>query len=734
MICVAAAVGIAAVVVALVPVVLDLSSAGDAQAEPINLDPLPERSLVYDSKGNLLTTLHAEENRSPVTLDRVPDTVKSAVLAVEDENFYAHSGVNLKATIRALFTNVESGGVEQGGSTITMQLVKNALLTPERSLSRKTREAVLAQRLEDTLTKDQILERYLNTVYFGNGAYGVQAAAELYFNKDVSQLDWPEAALLAALIRDPSDYDPFTHPNLAIERRRIALDRLVEVGKLTKEKADIAAFAPLPSTPSTLAEPPKDYFIEEVKQRLLDDPQFNLGDDYTERYNAVFKGGLRIYTTLDPEKQAAAVDARDSTLPSEDGIAPGEFVIRGAGNVDVPTTCPALNDGNGHCLGTVAMVSVEPGRGAVRDLVGGPGFENWKYDLATQAQRQPGSSMKTFVLVAALENGIVVNDTIRGDNCSFNNPGATPDPYVVKGEAGTQSLVRQLAGSVNCAYLRLGQVVGLNKVIDQAHKMGVTAQLNPNLSLPLGTDPISPLEMAGAYASIANDGVYNEPYFIDKITDADGKVIYEHASDSTRVMSVQTARQAEVALQAVVTGGTGTAAKLSDRPAAGKTGTTEKHGDAWFVGFTPQLATAVWMGSPEAQVPMNNVGGINVYGGTFPARVWHNFMTEAMADVPPMNFTAPGPTRAPKFLQTPKGVESGTGTHTGGTSGTGGTGSRRPSTGGTTTTTAPGGTGSTGGTGGSSPPPTDAPATTLPPETLPPPTTAPPTTVPDGGP
>ena len=722
-ICVAAAFGIAAVVVALVPVALDLSAAGDAQAEPINLDPLPERSLVYDSQGNLLTTLHAEENRSPVALDKVPDTVKSAVLAVEDENFYSHSGVNLKATVRALFTNVESGGVEQGGSTITMQLVKNALLTPERSLSRKTREAVLARRLEDSMTKDQILERYLNTVYFGNGAYGVQAAAELYFNKDVSKLDWPEAALLAALIRDPSDYDPFLHPDLAIERRRIALGRLVEVGKITKQQADIDAFAPLPSTPSTLAEPPKDYFIEEVKQRLLDDPQFNLGDDYTERYNAVFKGGLRIYTTLNPQMQAAAVDARDSTLPSEDGVAAGEFVIRGAGNVDIPTTCPALNDGSGHCLGTVAMVSVEPSSGAVRDLVGGPGFENWKYDLATQAQRQPGSSMKTFVLAAALENGIVVNDTISGGNCSFNNPGATPNPYVVKGEAGTQSLDRQLAGSVNCAYLRLGQVVGLDKVIDQAHSMGVTAPLNPNLSLPLGTDPISPLEMAGAYASIANEGVYNAPYFVDKITDADGKVIYEHQSDGTRVMAVQSARQAEVALQAVVTGGTGTAARLSDRPAAGKTGTTEKHGDAWFVGFTPQLATAVWMGSPEAQVPMNNVGGINVFGGTFPARVWHSFMTEAMAGLPSLTFTAPAPTRPGKFLTTPKGKETGTGTFRPTSSGTPTT---RPSGGGggTTTTTAPG--------GGGGPPSTDPPVTTAPPATEPPITEPPPTTAPAG--
>ena len=706
-ICVLSAVGISLAVVALVPVASDLSSAGKAEAEPINLDPLPERSLVFDSRGNLLSTLHAEENRSPVVLSRVARTVRDAVLAVEDENFYSHKGVNLRATFRALFANVESGGVEQGGSTITMQLVKNALLTPERSLARKTREAVLARRLEDTLSKDEIFERYLNTVYFGNGAYGVQAAAEFYFGKDVAAIDWPEAAMLAALIRDPSDVDPFTHPQLAIERRRIALDRLVEIGKITASEADTYSFTPLPTNPTLTAQPPKDYFIEAVKDYLLSDPSFGLGDDYTERYNAVFKGGLRIYTTQDPDMQQEAVDARNSTLPSEDGIAPGEFVIRGAYGIDAETTCPARHDDAGRCIGTVAMVSVEPSTGAVRQIVGGPGFENWKYDLARTARRQPGSAMKPFVLVTALENGSVMNDTINGGACSFNNPGATPNPYVVKGTGSVGTLVQQTAGSVNCAYLRLGLVAGLDKVIEQARKMGVTAPLNPNLSLPLGTDPISPLEMAGGFASIANDGIYNAPYFIDKVEASDGTVIYEHQSDGKRVMSVQTARQAQVAMQAVVTSGTATRAQLPGRQVAGKTGTTEKHGDAWFVGFTKQLATAVWMGSPEAQVPMNNVGGINVFGGTFPALVWHNFMVEAMAGLPVESFVAPAPTRAGKYLQTPKGKE--TYTYVPLPSGTG-----------VTTTTVPGGG------------PATAPATTAPPLTSPP-TSGPPVTDPPPG-
>ena len=662
-ICAAAALGLAVFAFAFVPQVADLVQANHNEADPINLDPLSQRSLLYDTNGNLIGPLPAVENRSPVNLAQIPSLVKRAILSVEDDNFYTHKGVNLRATLRALFTNVESGSVEQGGSTITMQLVKNAIIKPkpgERTLDRKVHEAVYAWRLENTMSKDEILERYLNTVYFGNSAYGVQAAAETYFGENIGQLDWPQAALLAAMIRDPRDYDPFVNPQLAIERRHIALQRLVETGDLTQAAADLYAFTPLPTQPSQLAQPPKDYFLEEVKQRLLDDPSFNLGDDYTSRYNAVFEGGLRIYTTLDPALQLKAVAARNDTLPAyagpdeQDGPN-GLFVIRG-GTRDTDTDCPRLNDGEGHCLGTIAMVSVEPLTGAVRTVVGGPGFENWKYDLATQATRQPGSSMKAFVLATALEQGITINDTINGGSCSIKNPGGTPNPYTQKGEGGVASLVKQTAGSVNCAFLRLGQIVGIDKVIDQARKMGVVAPLQNVVSFPLGVNPISPLEMAGAYAAIANDGVYNEPYFVSKITDAAGNVIYQHDADPQRVMSTQSARQEIVALQAVVTGGTGTRARLSDRPVAGKTGTTDKHGDAWFIGFTPQLTTAVWMGNPESVVPMNDVGGINVFGGTFPALVWHNFMEQAMDGLPVETFTAPAPIRKTKYLD-PKDKE-----------------------------------------------------------------------------
>ena len=705
-ICIVTSLGVAGAVFALVPEFTAIATANRGEAEPLSLDAAAERSYIYDKDGNVLSTLHAEENRESVTLDRIPAQVRDAVLAAEDETFYNHKGVNLRATIRALFTNVDTGGVAQGGSTITMQLVKNTILlkdSAKRDFSVKSKEIVLARRLEDQMTKDEILERYLNTVYFGNGAYGVQAAAEVYFGEDVEKLDWPEAALLAALIRSPSDYDPFVNPALATERRRISLQRLVDTGKLTQAQADLYAFSPLPSAPHLTTATNRDYFSEEVVQQLLNDPTYNLGDK-DNRNNAVFKGGLRIYTTLDPTMQYKAITSRDETLP--EGEASGLFAINTARDLSV---CPSLNDGT-NCLGTAGVVSIEPSSGAVRALVGGPGFDTWKYDVVTQSPgRQPGSSMKMFVLVTALEQGHTINDTIDGSKCTFPIP--NDKPYSVKGEGGVASLVKQTAGSVNCAFLRLGQLVGIDKVIEQARKMGLTGNLENVVSFPLGTNVVPPLQMTGAYASIANDGVYNKPYFIDKITDAAGEVLYEHKADPQRVMSEQTARQATVALKAVVTGGTATRARLSDREAAGKTGTTDKHADAWFIGFTPQLATGVWMGSPESEssaVGLNSVGGINVFGGTFPALIWHNFMSAALEGADVLTFTPPTALKPGKFLKLPTDKE------------TRPRSAPRPA-GGSPSTTQP-------AQGGA---PTTAPPATSPPATAPPPTSPPVTSPPD---
>ncbi|CAN5269608.1 penicillin-binding protein 1A [soil metagenome] len=638
-----AAMGMLGTAVAVAPQAHRLFTASHGKAEPIDLHPLAERSLMFDRGGGLMATLHAEQNRAPVALAEVPQHVIDVILAVEDEYFYEHDGVNLRATFRALFANVESGQIEQGGSTITMQLVKNALLTPEQDLSRKTQEAVLARRLEEVMSKDEILERYLNTIYFGTGAYGVQAAAEVYFGRGVAELDIGQAALLASLIRSPANYDPFRNPELALERRNLALQRLVDVGKLSSDEAGLWAFQPLPTQP-LLPPPVLDYFAEEVKLQLLRDPAFGLGDTPTQRYNALFGGGLRIHTTFDPTLQQQALDARTEILPGENGTFTVNGLLQGE---------PERRD---H-VGTASVVTVDPATGAILTMVGGPGFQNYQFNIATaDPGRQTGSSFKMFVLLALLENGYVPDDNISGSSpCRFDNPAGIPDPYEAQnfeGSAGgTGTITQQTLRSSNCAYLRLGQIVGLDKVIDMAHRLGVTTPLCAHLSLPLGAESVSPLQMAAAYGTIANDGIYNAPFYVERIEDRLGNVIFQHQAAGTRAMSEQTARLATRILEQNVESGTGTRARLPDQVAAGKTGTAQNSADAWFVGFTPQFATAVWMGVPEGQVPLRNVGGITVTGGSYPARIWGTYMSAALDGVEPVDFIPPDATRPGRALR-----------------------------------------------------------------------------------
>lgn len=597
--------GLAVATVAIAPQVGDFFTAGSVEPPEVNLRPLAERSVVYADNGSVLATFHAAENRQEVPLQRIPRTVRRTILAVEDEDFFQHNGVNLRATMRALFENVSSGGIAQGGSTITQQLVKLSLLSPRQDLNRKAREAILAIELEKDYTKQEILERYLNQVYFGGGAYGVQAAAEIYWGQDVQDLDWGQSALLASLIQNPVGYDPVLDPEAAKERRRVALDRIVELGYITEEQADFYDAAPLPEARIDVLPEPNDYFVEEVKQQLLDMEE--LGETPTERYNAVFKGGLRIQTTFSPQAQFLALSARNNVLPDTGG----QF--------------------------TAAMVAVTPQTGAVRAMVGGPGFDNYRYNLATQGSRQPGSSFKIFVLAAALEAGLVPADIVNGNGpCSFPNPGGYPDPYIANNYAGesggTTTIASNTAASSNCAFLRLGQFIGLDKVVDMARRMGVTTELDArNLSMPIGSEEVHPIDMAGAAAVLANGGVRHRPYTIESVTDRDGNVLYQHESPGRQVMSVQTACLSTQVLEQNVQGGTGTAAQLSNMAAAGKTGTAQSHGDAWFVGYTPFLATAVWMGNPEARVPMTNVGGRSVTGGSYPAEIWHAFNEPAHA-------------------------------------------------------------------------------------------------------
>jgi len=614
---------------ALAPRVGEIFTANVSTSAEVNLDQLALRSIVYDANGDQFDVLYDVENRALVRLPDISHELITSVVTVEDAGFWQHNGVDAAAIARALVRNVSAGGIQQGGSTITQQLIKNGVVGNARNLDRKVPEAALAIRLERQLTKQEILEAYLNTVYFGGGTYGVRAAAEVYFGVEPSELNWGQSALLASLISNPVQYDPTRFPDVARERRRIALKLLLNAGDITQAEFDAYNDSDVPSTRRVAVQwQPSNYFIEEVRSQLLADKR--LGNTKAEREEAVFGGGLRVFTTYDPLAQAQIEKAIADNLPDD----PRFF--------------------------TAASASVEPGTGAVRALVGGPGFDLFKYDIATHPNGRPtGSAFKPFVLAAAMEKGFVPADQVSGlSPCEFDNPGGDPDPYEASnfggGKGAFQAIYSQTLASSNCAYLRLGQIVGLSNVADTARALGIKADMSElPMSMPLGPLEITPLEMATAYATFANDGVHVDPIFITRVEDRSGNVLFENVPHPTRAISTQSARLVTNVLAANVRGGTGTRARLESQPAAGKTGTAQDFGDAWFVGFTPRLATAVWMGNPDARVPMRRVAGVgNVTGGSIPARIWGAFNNAYHANRPVIEFNKPEPTRAGVILRT----------------------------------------------------------------------------------
>ncbi|MFL6205685.1 MAG: transglycosylase domain-containing protein [Acidimicrobiales bacterium] len=614
-----AGVGLAGAGLALVPAAHVLGTASRSDAAMIDLGPLDQRSYVYASDGSLITTLQAEIDRQPVPLSEIPQHTRDAVLAVEDAGFYAHDGVNLRATVRALVKNVDEGTTVQGGSTITQQVVKEELVGNKQTVDRKAREAVLARRLEELMTKDEILERYLNTVYLGNGAYGVQAAAETYFGVSASQLDLGQSAFLAGMIANPSRFDPIRSPKASRARRDVALQRMVAVDVITQEQADYIAASPVPDTINQVNPERQDYFVEEVKQALFNDPR--LGPTREERQNRVFRGGLRIYTTLDPRAQTLATTSRNDVL--------AEVAPPGTPTALVPLP-PDVDTGKPRNA-TGAVVSVEPGTGAVRAMVGGAGFGSDQFNVTTQGGRSGGSTFKIFVLMALMENGYLPTDSVSGSSpCTFKDiPGMFPNPYRVENFAGSGggggTITSQTLRSSNCAYVRLGQIVGIDKVVHEARQMGITTPLDAVVSMPLGTKEVLPIDMAGAVASIADDGVWHKPYYVDRVETPDGKVLLQHEDDPRRSASVQSARLACEVLEKNVQSGTGTRARIPGQHAAGKTGTAQNASDGWFVGFTPYLATAVWIGSPTDNDEVR-IRGTGITGGSYPAEIWGRYM------------------------------------------------------------------------------------------------------------
>jgi penicillin-binding protein 1A len=570
-----------------------------------------QNSFVYDANNKLLATIPAERNRQPVPLNAVSPWMRQATVAIEDKRFYRHGGVDYEGIARALWADLRAGRVVEGGSTITQQLVRNLYISKEVTFERKIKEACLAIKLSRAWSKDRILGSYLNQVYYGNHAYGVEAAARTYFNRHARSLTLEQAALLAGLPQKPSVFDPFNRPAEALARRDEVLRAMLQAGyitqnQLTKALASRELKLKRGDLYTRLREP---YFFSYVRDELL--------TEYGA--NTVRSGGLKVYTTIDPRLQRLARKAIKATL----------YYRRD----------PAS-----------AIVSINPANGAIRAMTAViPGRRKNQFNLAAQARRQAGSTFKTFVLTTAIARGVNPSSTTY-ISAPFHYQ---PDPFTEAWDvttydhsyAGTISIERATLRSDNTVYAQLTLDLGPENVASMAHRLGIQTPLTTAEgayvpSMGLGSIAVSPLEMASAYATIAAGGIYSRPTAVRKVLLANGKVDTDAGwgkPERRRVIADWVAQEVTRILEENIRSGTGVAAAI-DRTAAGKTGTTENHADAWFCGFTPNLSTTVWIGYPKGEISMENVHGIAVAGGTFPADIWHRYMQPALDRAPKLEF------------------------------------------------------------------------------------------------
>jgi penicillin-binding protein 1A len=568
-----------------------------------------QNSFVYAATGTLLGSIPAERNRTPVALWRVSPWMRKATIAIEDHRFYEHGGVDYVGIARAAWKDFRAGHVVQGGSTITQQLVRNLYISKERTLKRKLKEACLAIKLSRARSKDWILAQYMNQVYYGNHAYGIEAAAQTYFSKHARNLTLDESALLAGLPQAPSSYDPLHRPATAIERRDSVLRAMRDYGDISLGQYRRAvAQRNLRLRPGKLytriREP---YFFSYVRDQLI------------AEYGAstVRTGGLRVYTTINPRLQVAARRAIVDTLYLRNDPA-------------------------------AAVVSINPANGAIRAMTAvTPGRTGNQFNLVAQARRQPGSTFKTFVLKAAIAQGMNPSSTYYV-SAPFHYQ---PDPYTAAWDVqtydhsylGSVSVTSATLASDNTVYAQLTLDVGPEKVAEMAHKLGVLSHLDVVPAMGLGADAISPLEEASAYATIAAGGVYSKPMAIRKVVLGNGKEDTDAGwgnPDRKRVISAGVAYTVTQILEQNMQSGTGTGAYFG-RPSAGKTGTTDNFADAWFCGYTPNLEATVWIGYPRGEIPMLNVHGIAVSGPTFPATIWKSYMLKAVRGTYAADFKQP---------------------------------------------------------------------------------------------
>ena len=586
----------------------------------------PERSTIYARDGKTVLATVFLDNRELVRLKKISRPAQDAVLAIEDSGFYRHGPLNWTSLLRAMIANARAGTVVEGASTITQQLVKNTLgLDPyDRTFERKLQEFALAIRVEKKYTKEQIFELYLNQVYLANGVYGIGTAAEYYFDKPASELTLTEGALLAGIIRCPTCYDPIAHPTKSRVRRNDVLNRMIGQGILSPQKGELAKSKPLglAKDAGAVRKKAQPYFVTYLVRQILANPngEFDsLGKSVQARKRKLYEGGLSITTTFDPRWQAYAQAAANAPYSYATPYHP-------------PGSLPP----------DVSIVSEDVGTGAIRTLLSGRNFAKDKLDLANTAHA-PGSSFKPFILAAAFEQGIPPTQTYPSKS-PYYPPGGWPGSSCNcvtnaegPGDSGLINLYTATTDSVNVVFAQLIQDVGAQNVVDMANRMGVSTELLPVLSLATGSVPVTPLDQASGYQTLANGGVHCVPYTVESITDDRGSV-YQHRADCTPVIKPEIAYQVTAMLQSVVSSGTGTNAALGTWPVAGKTGTANGNTNVWFVGYTSQVVTSVWVGPPGTLYSMGDV-----FGGTVAAPIWHAYMSRVMQGLPAVGFPAAPP-------------------------------------------------------------------------------------------
>jgi membrane peptidoglycan carboxypeptidase len=608
---------------------------GFLDAELFDYPPLPddlgeptERSVILARDGSVLAVLHDVENREIVALDEVPAHVQDAVIATEDAEFRHHGGVDWQAIGRAAVGNVQAGEVTSGGSTITQQLVKQLVVGADQTLDRKLREAMYAMELEQRLSKDQILEAYLNQAYFANGVYGIGTAAEFYWGKSVGDLTIDEAALLAGIIRTPARNDPVRHPLAAVQRRNIVLDQMARAGFITAEDAEAHKWLPLDLDihRSTTTQP---FFVDYVVHLLKQDPA--LGADRGARQDALLRGGLTIHTTLDPRLTDIAAQVIAEVLDRPD---------------DPLAALTAVNPTTGEIL-AVAIgpkpYGDGPGQTKVNPAVAGLGGSG----------RQPGSAFKTFEVVAALEEGISPAFTIDTPSpyeptgeCAELDPDWSPGNYSDSG-GGVMDMAEATARSSNVYFSALVDLTGPDALADAARRMGIrsTPLRDGICSTVLGGQEVFPLDMAAAFGTLANGGTYCQPYAVSQVVDRRGRTIMRGDQRCEQAIDDGIAARATALLRGPIENGTASRNGKLGRPAAGKTGTTDDHRDAWFVGYVPQLSTAAWVGHEVPQPLSHPTCGGSVTGGCLPTIIWQRFMSRSLEalNLPVEDFPRPPP-------------------------------------------------------------------------------------------